>query len=64
MANDYLAQVDCEKVIADVATSLIKDATYTAWDKIKNFFQDLDTKEQIMYGSAYNEYLWLIVKSS
>lgn len=57
MANDYLAQVDCEKVIADVATSLIKDATYTAWDKIKNFFQDLDTKEQIKYGSAYNEYL-------
>ena len=57
MANDYLPQIDCEKVITDVATSLIKDATGSAWDKIKSFFKDLDVKDQIRYGSAYNEYL-------
>ena len=39
MANDYLPQVDCEKVITDVATSLIKDATSSAWDKIKTFLR-------------------------
>lgn len=57
MSNDYLSQIDSEKVIADVATSLIKDATCSAWDKIKSFFKDLDAKDQIRYGSAYNEYL-------
>ena len=49
--------IDNNEVIANVATNLIEDVTRSAWDKVKKFFVDLDAKEAIVYGHAYENYL-------
>lgn len=37
--------------------NLIETAIIEAWDTTKEFFRDLDAKDQINYGIAYEEYL-------
>lgn len=46
-----------EEIIAGVATNLIEDSIRSGWQKIKDFFVDLDAKDSIEYGMAYELYL-------
>lgn len=48
---------DPNKIAADVTTTLITEAIKSGWQKVKNFFQDLDAKDSIDYGDAYEDYL-------
>jgi len=43
--------------MAKVASELIKDSIKGAWEKVKIFFKDLDAKESIEFGHAYEKYL-------
>lgn len=44
-------------IIANVTTEIIKDSIKGAWERVKNFFKDLDARESIEYGRAYEKYL-------
>lgn len=44
-------------VITGVATTLIEDSIKGAWKKVSKFFKDLEVKDEIRYGDAYEEYL-------
>lgn len=46
-----------EEIVANVATTVIEDTIKGAWNKVRGFFKDLDSKEAILYGEAYKEYL-------
>lgn len=46
-----------EEIIANVVTTVIEDTIKGAWKKVREFFKDLDAKEAILYGKAYEEYL-------
>ena len=45
------------EIMANVASNLIESSLKAAWNKAKKFFKDLDAKDQIKYGDAYEEYL-------
>lgn len=45
------------EIMANVASNLIESSLKAAWNKAKRFFKDLDAKDQIKYGDAYEEYL-------
>lgn len=45
------------EIMANVASSLIKDSIKSAWGKVKKYFKDIDAKDQIKFGDAYDEYL-------
>lgn len=49
--------IDNKEFMTNVAANLAKDAIKGAWSKVKNFFSDLNAKENINYGSAYETYL-------
>lgn len=46
-----------EKILTDIITSLIKDSIKSGWNKIKKFFKNMDAKDSIHYGYAYEKYL-------
>ena len=46
-----------QEIITGIATNLIEDSIKSGWQKIKNFFVDLDAKDSIEYGMAYELYL-------
>ncbi len=45
------------EIVAKVTVDLIEDAIRNSWDKIKHFFVDLNNKESVVYGAAYEKYL-------
>ena len=45
------------EIAAKVTVDLIEDAIRNSWDKVKHFFTDLNNKEAIVYGAAYEKYL-------
>lgn len=52
-----MGSFDCQKIMCDVATSLIKDIAKSSWENVKKFLKDIDAKEAIRYGGAYYNYL-------
>lgn len=57
MIETALGNMDNNKILTDVTTTLIKDAISTGWDKVKKFFKDLDAQQAIQYNTAYTNYL-------
>ncbi|MBR7165463.1 MAG: NACHT domain-containing protein [Clostridia bacterium] len=49
--------INATEVVTKVTTNLIEDAIKGAWSKTKKWFKDLDSKDAIRYGTAYEEYL-------
>lgn len=49
--------INATEVVTKVTTTLIEDAIKGAWGKTKKWFKDLDSKDAIRYGTAYEEYL-------
>ena len=45
------------EVLTKVATNLVEDAIKGSWNSVKSWFKDLDAKDSIRYGTAYEEYL-------
>ena len=48
---------DTEAVVTNIATNVIEDFLAAGWNKVKKYFQDLDAKQSIILGEAYNKYL-------
>lgn len=57
MADNSGTAFDGGKVLADVATNLVKDAVSSGWNKVKKYFKDLDAKDSIDCKIAYENYL-------
>lgn len=57
MIETALGNMDNNKILTDVTTTLIKDAISTGWDRVKKFFKDLDAQQAIQYNTAYTNYL-------
>ena len=49
--------IDEQEFITNIATNIAEDSIKSAWNKVKKFFKDLDTKESIRYKTAYENYL-------
>ena len=49
--------INRNEIITEVAVNIIEDAVRGAWNKVSKFFKDLDAKDAIRYGEAYEEYL-------
>lgn len=49
--------IDSQQFLTNVATNIVEDSAKNAWNKIKKFFKDLDTKDSIRYKTAYEKYL-------
>lgn len=49
--------MDNNEIISNVATNILEDTVKSAWGKVKKYFKDLDAKESIKLGRAYEEYL-------
>ena len=49
--------INATEVATKVTTNLIESAIKGAWNKAKQWFKDLDSKDAIKYGTAYEEYL-------
>ena len=49
--------INATEVVTKVTTNLIEDVIKGAWGKTKKWFKDLDSKDAIRYGTAYEEYL-------
>lgn len=45
------------EIVTNIATDLIKSVASSGWEKVKKYFRDLDAKESIKYGDAYDRYL-------
>lgn len=50
--------IDNKEIITNVAANLIEDAIKGAWEKVNKFFVDMNAKEAIEYGLAYENYLF------
>lgn len=50
-------EIDTTEVFTNVATNLVEDAIKGAWSKVKDYFLDLDAKQSVEYGLAYENYL-------
>ena len=48
--------IDSQQFLTNVATNIVEDSAKNAWNKIKKFFKDLDTKDSIRYKTAYEKY--------
>lgn len=47
-----------QEIIAKAATGIVEDSIKAAWNKVKHYFEDSRIKDEIAYGSAYEDYLW------
>ena len=45
------------EIMTKVATGLIEDAIKCSWEKVKKWFKDIDAKDSVRYGDAYEQYL-------
>lgn len=55
--KDVMDSIDSQQFLTNVATNIVEDSAKNAWNKIKKFFKDLDTKDSIRYKTAYEKYL-------
>ena len=49
--------INTNEVMTGVTTNLIEDSIKGAWKKVNKFFKDIEAKDEIRYGEAYEEYL-------
>ncbi len=49
--------IDNQQFLTNIATNIVEDSVKGAWNKIKNFFNDLEAKDSIRYKTAYEKYL-------
>ena len=49
--------IDENAIVANTAAKVAEDAALGAWNKIKKFFKDINRHDEIVYGTAYEEYL-------
>ena len=49
--------INNEEILTNVATKMIEDSIKLGWDKVKDFFINLSSKDSVKYGKAYEEYL-------
>lgn len=49
--------IDKSKIITDVSAKIIEDSVKGAWEKVKKFFKDNKSKDEIDYRIAYETYL-------
>lgn len=49
--------IDENAIVANAAAKVAEDAALGAWNKIKKFFKDINRHDEIVYGTAYEEYL-------
>lgn len=49
--------INNKEIMTNVAVSVVEDSLKGAWDRVKNFFKDLDAKDSIRYKTAYEQYL-------
>lgn len=48
---------ETKEIVADVASELIKSSIRSAWERVKVLFKDLNARELMEYGFAYEKYL-------
>ena len=49
--------IDENAIVANTAAKVAEDAALGAWNKIKKFFKDINRHDEIVFGTAYEEYL-------
>ena len=49
--------IDSREFMTTVAIGVVEDSIKGAWDKVKEFFKDLDAKDSLRYKTAYEKYL-------
>lgn len=49
--------MDTNEIITNVATNLIENSLKGAWKKVSKFFKNIEAKDEIRYGEAYEDYL-------
>lgn len=49
--------IDENAIVANTAAKVAEYAALGAWNKIKKFFKDINRHDEIVYGTAYEEYL-------
>lgn len=49
--------IDENAIVANAAAKVAEDAALGAWNKIKKFFKDINRHDEIVFGTAYEEYL-------
>ncbi|MDU2085983.1 NACHT domain-containing protein [Clostridium perfringens] len=50
-------EIDTNDIIIGALTNIVEDSVLGAWEKAKKFFKDLNEKDSIKYGVAYEKYL-------
>lgn len=50
-------EIETNEIIAATITNIVEDSFLGAWGKVKKFFKDLNEKDSIRYGIAYERYL-------
>ncbi|HAT4213378.1 NACHT domain-containing protein [Clostridium perfringens] len=49
--------INTNEIIIGTFTNIVEDSVLGAWGKVKKFFKDLNEKDSIRYGVAYERYL-------
>lgn len=49
--------IDENAIVANAAAKVAEDAALGAWNNIKKFFKDINRHDEIVFGTAYEEYL-------
>lgn len=49
--------IDGNAIVANATAKVAEDAALGTWNKIKKFFKDVNRHEEIVFGTAYEEYL-------
>lgn len=52
-----MSMIDSREFMTTVAIGVVEDSIKGAWDKVKEFFKDLDAKDSLRYKTAYEKYL-------
>ncbi|MDU6522091.1 NACHT domain-containing protein [Clostridium sp.] len=50
-------EINTNDIIAGALTNVVEDSVLGAWGKVKKFFKDMNEKDSIKYGIAYELYL-------
>ena len=52
-----MLKIDNNEVITNATAKVVEDAALACWNKIKNYFRDVNAHDEINMGTAYEEYL-------
>lgn len=52
-----MENLNTNELMTNVATNLVEDTLKNTWNKVKGYFKDIDAKESIVLGQAYQYYL-------